>query len=195
MFLPKFSYLCIMTNRETLLSKLKPSDVFSYDPESGLLSWRDDVPEWYFPTRRGYAVWATRHKGKPVGTATNNGYMRVWFNGKLHLAHRIIWHMNNGPIPDGMVIDHVNGNRADNRLENLRLCSRAENTVNRPMQSNNTSGYRGVSFYRNTGKWSAQIKKGSRNIRIGYFDTPEEAAEAYMAKAMELHGEFMRKAD
>ena len=92
--------------------------------------------------------------------------------------------------PKGMVIDHINHNGLDNRRENLRICTRAENSRNRGKQKNNTSGYKGVCWYKRDKKWRAQIKKDSKKIHIGYFDIIEDAARAYDAKAKELFGEF-----
>lgn len=91
---------------------------------------------------------------------------------------------------EGMEVDHVNGNGLDNRRENLRVCSRNENQHNRPLQKNNSSGYKGVYFDTRNKKWKAQISVNSRNRAIGYFSTPEEAHTAYCEAAKKHHGEF-----
>ena len=103
--------------------------------------------------------------------------------------------------PKGMLVDHINGDTMDNRRSNLRVCSKGENGRNRKTQSkNNTSGFKGVSYI---GKgpdminelsrpWQAYINYNKKRYYLGRFVTPEEAARAYDAKALELHGEFAR---
>lgn len=88
------------------------------------------------------------------------------------------------------MVDHVNLNRLDNRRENIRRCDKCKNSVNRPLQKNNTSGYRGVR--RSNRKWEARIKVSGKQIHIGTFDTPELAAGAYDMAMIDLHGPFAR---
>lgn len=104
------------------------------------------------------------------------------------LLHRLIME----PIPDGMEVDHIDGDSLNNRRSNLRIVSHAQNNMNKVLQSNNTSGFKGVSWNRNAGKWSASIKKRNRKRHIGLFASREEAARAYDDAARELHGEFAR---
>jgi len=92
--------------------------------------------------------------------------------------------------PIGMEIDHANGNTLDNRKVNLRVCNCSENRCNCGKRKTNTSGYKGVSFYRPNGMWVAQIQKNKQKYFMGYHSTPELAYEAFKAKAVELHGEF-----
>ena len=92
--------------------------------------------------------------------------------------------------PVGMEVDHINGNTLDNRKENLRQCDCSENRCNCGKRENNTSGYKGVSFYKPNGMWKAQIQKNKQKYFMGYHNTPELAYEAFKAKAVELHGEF-----
>jgi len=94
--------------------------------------------------------------------------------------------------PPGMDTDHINGDKLDNRRENLRICSHTENVRNQPVRSNNTSGYKGVSFYSRSRKWRANIYVGHMQRNLGYFVTPEEAAQAYDKAARILFGEFAR---
>ena len=90
--------------------------------------------------------------------------------------------------PPDKVVDHVNGDTLDNRKENLRLATRAENLRNRPKERSNTSGYKGV--WRNKKRWAASITYEGKQYHLGTYDTPEEAAQAYDAGAREYHGEF-----
>ena len=91
---------------------------------------------------------------------------------------------------DKVDVDHIDGNKLNNHRRNLRICDTSENCQNQKLQKNNTSGYKGVYFDKKANKWKSQIKHHGRNIHIGYYFTPEEAAQAYDVKARELHGEF-----
>ena len=93
-------------------------------------------------------------------------------------AHRYAWERANGPIPEGMVIDHMCHNRACVNIEHLRLATTKQNAENLgPVRSNNTSGYRGVSLHRPSGKWFAYIRHNSKRIHLGSFDSADEAGE------------------
>ena len=94
----------------------------------------------------------------------------------------------------GEEVDHINHDTIDNQKENLRICTRSENGCNRGAQENNTSGYKGVSLDKSSGKWRAAIKLNGKRIYLGYFATKEEAYEAYCNAALELHGEFLKVA-
>lgn len=91
-------------------------------------------------------------------------------------------------IPPGKIIDHKNGDSLDNRKENLRACTRLQNMANQKLSKRNTSGYKGVRKEWN--RWTATIYKQGIRYKIGAFETAEEAARAYDAKAKELSGEF-----
>jgi hypothetical protein len=99
--------------------------------------------------------------------------------------HRMI--MN---APDGIEVDHINGDGLDNRRGNLRLCSKSQNQCNRGITSRNSSGYKGVRWNKKNQKYEAQITINRIQKSLGCFDDPQEAARAYDVKARELHGEF-----
>jgi len=148
--------------------------LFSYNPDTGDLMWR---------------AWRSGVRNNGVaGYAQRNGYRVVFVNGKLYLAHRVIWAVVNGAWPE-TGIDHINRNKTDNRWANLRLATRSQNAMNRPAQSNNTSGYKGVS--RNGKRWAANIHEDGRKRHLGTFDTPKEAHAAYCRAAVKLHGDFV----
>ena len=109
---------------------------------------------------------------------------------KYHWVHRVVYTMHHGEIPEGMSIDHINNIRDDNRIENLRMCTHQQNHYNRGKQSNNKSGYKGVSWHKQKGKWVAQIKIDGRNKFLGFFEDPKEAYDKYCEVAIGRYGEF-----
>jgi hypothetical protein len=106
--------------------------------------------------------------------------------------HSIFLHKFILNAPYDIEVDHKNCNTLDNRKENLRMCSHAENLRNRRININNTSGYKGVSFCKNHKRWEAQISVNGQKKRIGYFCTPEKAYKAYCEASKIYHGEFHR---
>lgn len=102
--------------------------------------------------------------------------------------HRYILGLEKGD----MDVNHINGDRSDNRKRNLRLVTRKQNGYNRGVYSTSSSGYRGVYFRKDNNKWRAVINKDYKRYNIGSFDCKHEAAKAYNVKAKELYGEFAR---
>lgn len=94
--------------------------------------------------------------------------------------------------PIGVQVDHINGDGLRNTRDNLRLVTDQQNRFNGRLYANNTSGYKGVSLFRPTGKWCAHIGFNGKRKNLGYFGTPEEAASAYDNAARKLFGEFAR---
>lgn len=109
------------------------------------------------------------------------------------LMHRMIMiRMADGQITNRDDVDHKNLNTLDNRRENLRLATRSQNRANGKLQRNSTSGYKGVTFDKASGKWIAQIKYQGRRYHLGICNTPEEAHQLYCVAATRLYGEFAR---
>ncbi|HFO7542632.1 TPA: HNH endonuclease signature motif containing protein [Escherichia coli] len=100
------------------------------------------------------------------------------FFGRWYKAHRIIWEMHNGPIPEGYEIDHLDHDPSNNRLNNFRLVLGKENAKNRPKNKNNTSGYIGVYWDKEREKWYSQIWVNYKCITLGRFDKMEDAIKA-----------------
>lgn len=148
----------------------------------GLLRYADGKLYWLarerdmFPDLRSFKTWNARFAGQQAFTASHSeGYRTGRVFGRNYFAHRIIWEMHFGDC-SGHEIDHVNGNRADNRLENLRLVTRGENRKNIKRQTNNKSGAVGV--YRRGTRWGASIQQDKRLHSLGTFDTFDQAAAA-----------------
>jgi len=163
---------------------------FTYN--KGALYWKERQPN-EFKSKRAYSIHKSRYVGKKAGCVDSNGYVQIRLLGKIHLAHRVIWEMHNGKIARNIEIDHIDTNRSNNVLVNLRLASSSNNKWNMNRPSHNTSGFKGVSFYKKTGKWAAYIKKSGKKIHLGYFCTPDEAHKAYMNAAKLLFSEFARE--
>lgn len=115
------------------------------------------------------------------------GYAVTRITGVFTLMHRLI-----NATPEGLETDHINGDRLDNRRMNLRNATSQQNKFNKPVQSNNGCGVKGVQYRSSTDTWTAQIHVGGRKYYLGVYPTKELAAEAYSKAASELHGEFAR---
>nr|DAH54577.1 MAG TPA: homing endonuclease [Caudoviricetes sp.] len=152
--------------------------------ESGELYWRIE----------GGSGKSKHYPGDLVGSKRQDGYYTVWVDGTPTLRHRVIWIMHNGPIPEGLVINHINGVVGDDRLENLELCTQKENTSihkRKNLASTNTSGYNGVHFHKVWKRWTACVTKDGEQIFLGAYDTKEEANAARIE--FEKNGTVVRK--
>lgn len=121
-----------------------------------------------------------------------NCFSGKWYAFRKHNYQKISMHRQIMSAPKGMDVDHINGNTLDNRKSNLRNCTHSQNMANRGVTKQNKSGFKGVSFHKQHQKWHAKITVMRKKIHIGYFETPEDAASAYDAKAKEFFGEFAR---
>lgn len=131
---------------------------------------------------------APRHKqslGKKCDTLQPNGYLAVWLKNKKIMAHRVCWALHYGSWPKGQ-IDHVNGVRHDNRIENLRDSTPSQNGQNQSITARCVSGFKGARP-KPSGRYEAQIGHQGRRIYIGTYDTPQEAHAAYLTAKSKLH--------
>lgn len=135
----------------------------------------------------------TRLRGEKVGGClTNHGYRVIRVDQVLYTEHRLAWFYVHGAWPPND-IDHINGKRADNRIENLRLATRYQNLQNK--RGRNRTGFKGVLMHRDPKRkkrYGAQIAPRGKAMFLGWYETPEEAHAAYRAKANELYGVFAR---
>lgn len=150
--------------------------------DGGLMTWRARGLEWFShlgtDAERAMASWNAKNAGKPAfAHRAGAGYLHgSLFNKKL-LAHRAVWCLATGRWPTA-TIDHINGNRQDNRICNLRDVAHQQNCRNQPLSKVNTSGFTGVSFDAARNKWTAQITVDRRTLHLGRFDTLAEARRA-----------------
>lgn len=139
---------------------------FTYDCESGVL---------------------TRTRTNKLANSMDvQGYLVAFFNGKIYKVHRLIWAIVHGEFPKGQ-IDHINGNRSDNRLCNLRVVTQQQNSHNKQWDRRNKSGFTGVCWNKKASKWQAAISVNSKTIYIGVFSTPENAHLAYLNAKKVFH--------
>ena len=149
-----------------MIDKELINNLFHYCSNTGILSWK---------VKRGSA-----QVGSIAGCVRDNGYLDVRINKKLYRVHRIIWIMMYGYMPT-KDIDHLNGERADNRLCNLREVSRGDNMHNlRGATKRNKTGLLGVSRHKFRKTWRARLCVDGNQIYLGVFETPNEAYIAYM---------------
>lgn len=150
--------------------------LLDYDPETGLFRWR--------------APRSTRKTGQPAGWPRSRGYIGICIDGKTFDAHRLAVLYQTGAWPSDD-IDHINGDKSDNRWQNLRPATRAQNHANKTVRKDNKLGVKGV--YRNErGGYRASIQVKGKVIYLGSFATIEDAAKAYAERAAIEYGEFAR---
>lgn len=166
-------------------------ELLAYDPETGALMWRERGAE-HYPHVSGKtpehcaAVFNSSFAGKPAFTnVSKNGYRTGSIFNRHYYAHRVIWKLVHGSDP--LDIDHVNGNRSDNRIANLESKTRGENLKNRRLSKNNTSGHHGVSFKATHNLWSATIESDGVKTHLGWFRKKQDAISARKA-AEKVHG-------
>ena len=145
-----------------------------------------------FNYKDGHLYWKSKPNSridisKPAGSIWN-GYVRIRINGKSYRAHRLVFLVHHGYLPKE--IDHIDGNKSNNAIENLRPATHSQNAHNAGKRKDNTSGFKGVTWYKPAKKWLARIKFKGKQNHLGYFDTAEQAYAAYCQAANKLHKEF-----
>lgn len=150
--------------------------LFDYDPETGIF-------------RRAVTVGYQARKGDVI-KPTYREYAFVKINQKIHRVHRIIWFMTYEEVPT--CIDHINRDKGDNRLCNLRIATCSQNSANTNPRSNTTSRFKGVSWDKTNGKWFASITVNGRQKNLGRYDSEIDAARVYNNAAVRAFGSFAR---
>jgi hypothetical protein len=175
----------MMTGVSEALTANRLRELLVYDAETGIFLWKhriDCAPQCN-----------TRWAGKVAGTLGSDGYLKITIDYRQFGAHRLAWLHVHGVWPADQ-IDHIDGNRANNAITNLREATNSQNNANAPAQANSTTGVRGVTFRWRIGRYQVQLFKDGAGIHGGYFTTLEEAAIAARRLAQELHGEFAHNA-
>jgi len=153
-------------------------ELLDYDPDTGVLTWRERGRDWFSSTRICNA-WNSRYAGKEAGRSMPRGYISVGMGKGHYLAHRLIHCWMTGLDPGSFSIDHINHTTSDNRWDNLRLVSGNQiNMKNASRRSDNRSGITGVSWNAKENKWQVHITVGGRSKRVGGFACIKEAAAA-----------------
>lgn len=139
---------------------------------------------------RKTTVAANAKAGSIAGSLHNMGYVQVYVDGKNYLLHRLVYLYHKGYMP--ILLDHINRNKQDNRIENLREATYSQNQQNKKVQITNRMQLKGAVFHPDKNKWQARIHMDKKKISLGYFDTAEQAHDAYKVAAKQLFGEFAR---
>jgi hypothetical protein len=150
-------------------------ELLHYEPDTGLFRWKINV---------GKKIKAN----SVAGSLKITGYIRIGINEKYFWAHRLAWAFYRNQGPGGMQIDHIDENKSNNKIVNLRLAGPGPNKAYAGPQKNNKLGVKGVHY--ENGKFVAGIQINKKKYNLGYYDTIEEASNVYWAAAQELYGEF-----
>jgi hypothetical protein len=170
------------------LERLK--SVLAYDPASGNFTWLVERTRYAGITKIGEIAGT-----KKLSKRKDGGYIIVGAFRKFYRAHRLAyWFMTGHQVPKGFEMDHINGNRADNRWENLRVVTRAQNSMNHKLSSQNISGTRGVSWDARAKRWLARITVNGKLTCLGIHKTLESAVAARREAELLYCGEYRRKA-
>lgn len=173
-------------NRDEVKAAAKFFDeIATYDELTGMCHYKvDRMSGWYV----SHVVKAA---GEQITSPNRDGYYRIKIEGIKYRLHRLIWIHFYGPIPDGMMIDHKNQDRNDNRLENMRLATTRQNAANMSKLVKPTSSqYKGVCWYKPSKKWISRITINGKDTHLGYFASEVEAAKAYNVAAVATFGEY-----
>lgn len=160
-----------------MITQQRLHELFEYR-EDGFLIWKVD-----FSSRA--------KEGNVVGTLNDEGYYIVGIDQKSYKVHRMIFLYHHGYLTDGLQMDHIDGNKTNNRIDNLREVTSQQNAFNRKF-SKNTSGVKGVTWSKEKMKWVVQITVDRKCKHLGYYDDLKEAKAAAIAGRDELHGDFAR---
>lgn len=119
----------------------------------------------------------------------SKGYIRILFRGSHYRTHRVAWFLVKGEQPPD-ILDHINNNKTDNRIENLREATQSQNSFNAKTRKDNTSGIKGVHWHKLNKRWVARVKINNKYIHIGNFTDLDEAEQAVKEARQQIHGEY-----
>ncbi|WP_346827240.1 HNH endonuclease [Serratia inhibens] len=157
-----------------------------YHPSSGEFFWKEIAV-----CNGNDAAWNAKYAGKIAGLVCQRyGYRRMCIDGTHYRANRIAWRISTGYDPGELCIDHIDGDKANDAIANLRLVTHSENMRNRGSQSNNASGMKGIYWHRRDKKWIARVCVNRKYQNLGRFKTAGEAFAAYKNGVKKIHGEY-----
>jgi hypothetical protein len=154
------------------------NEYLTYDAETGNLYQRKKRPH--------------IQVGSLAGCLRHTGYRYIELKGRKYPAHHIVWLLETGEVPTKF-LDHIDGEKSNNHISNLREVTNKQNTENRGKQRNNTTGYKGVTYNKRLNKYIAQIQHNSKQMHIGVYSTAYEAHISYEAKAKELFTHYAQE--
>lgn len=150
-----------------------------------ILEYRDGELYWNASRKGGTAT-----AGSLAGCQKSGGYWHTRIGKQRYSNHRLVFLMHHGYLPK--FVDHIDGNRSNNRIENLRSASRQQNNCNAQIRSDNTSGIKGVSWHKKTGKWTVRVQTNKTRKWLGLFDDLELAQLVAIEARDKYHKEFAR---
>lgn len=164
--------------------------LISYNPLTGEFFWKFRSRE-EFNSDRIFKSWNSTYSGKKCGSLTNK-YLTVRVKNSMYYCHRLAWAIHFGEWPEDD-IDHINMDKTDNRISNLRLVSRGQNMANMRATKANKSGFIGVHWAKREGRWVSSITIDHKCKFLGHYDDPVSAAKAYNEECAKVHGDFAKK--
>ena len=150
---------------------------FLFDYKDGELYWK-------------FSLSCKSPKGTIAGSIKHDGYRRIGLNKKVYLAHRLIFMMFYGYMPE--IVDHIDGNKLNNKIENLRGATKSQNCQNQKLPIDNTSGYKNVRWNKTKARWCVNLRVRNKNIHIGYYKDIELADLVAQEARDKYHKEFAR---
>lgn len=167
------------TDTSSGLAQSLLTELLNYDPLTGVFTWK--------VARSGNV----KVGGVAGSLNKQSGYREIWIGERQYVAHRLAWLYMTGEWPEHTV-DHEDLDKDNNRWANLRAATQAQQCANRGLKSDNKSGFKGVSWSKESNRWYASIKIKGKSRNLGMYNTPEEASAAYTRALTEAYGEFAR---
>lgn len=150
-------------------------DILCYDPETGLFTWKRQQGK--------------MKAGSRAGTYREGNYVLIGIDKEHYFGHRLAWLYVYGEWPEDM-LDHINNDRRDNRIANLRKATNQTNGLNRGKNSNNTSGVKNISWSASRKKWEAELRVNTKRVKLGRFSLLEDAVRAITSAREKLAGDY-----
>ncbi len=160
--------------------------LLDYDPSTGLFRWKSK-PEWAFVSERAYMLGRDKYTGKVAGRNVKGEYSSIFVLGKQIRSHKLAFLWVTGSIPK--CVDHINGEKSDNRWANLREATRAQNSANMSLTKRNKSGIKGLWYSSSSKKWRIAVRHDGVTVSKA-FSSKREASIALRKIREDLHGEF-----